>query len=118
MAAALATITVLQETDAIEHIWAMGRLFERGICELIDEYAVPATFLGYPPYPYIEFTLKDEDRNRRIRNAFYVETAGCGALFHPNHHWYVSAAHTESDIHETLDICRRGFEVISQMLQG
>lgn len=116
MAAALATITVLQETDAIKHIWAMGRLFEKGISELIDECDAPAVFHGYPPYPYIEFTLADEDRNRRIRNAFYIETARCGVLFHPNHHWYLSAAHTESDINETLDICRRGFEVISQML--
>lgn len=118
MAAALATITVLQETNAIEHIWTMGRLFEKGITELIDKYDVPAKLLGYPPYPYIDFTLADKDKNRQIRNAFFTETTRCGALFHPNHHWYVSAAHTESDIDETIDICRRGFKIISQMITG
>lgn len=112
MAAAVATITALRETNAIEKIWELGTIFEEGVTTLIEEYGVPAEFVGYPPYPFIRFTLGVESRNAQLKNTFFSKTAQCGVLFHPNHHWYISAAHTESDILETLEVCRRGFEAI------
>ncbi len=118
MAAAITTITILKETDAIAHIWAMGELFEQGIKDLISEYAVPAEFVGYPPYPFIQFTLTNEAENEQVKSAFYAETSRCGALFHPNHHWYISAAHTESNIMGTFEICRKGFEAVCHVIGG
>lgn len=118
MAAAITTITILQETDAIAHIWAMGELFEQGIKELINEYAVPAQFVGYPPYPFIQFTFPDEVKNEQVRRAFFIETTRCGALFHPNHHWYISAAHSEEDIHTTLSICQKGFKAAQKVSES
>lgn len=110
MVAAMTTITILKETNAIEHIWAMGKLFEQGVNDLINEYSVPAEFLGYPPYPFIRFVLPDEQKNEYLKRTFFTTTAKHGVLFHPNHHWYISAAHTEEDIFMTLDICRKGFK--------
>lgn len=116
MAAAITTITILKETDAIPHIWKMGELFEQGIKDLISKYAAPAEFVGYPPYPFIQFILPDQDKNEQFKDAFYKETTRSGALFHPNHHWYISAAHTEADILETLEICRKGFQAACSLV--
>lgn len=114
MAAAITTIKVLQETSAIADIWAMGKLFEQGIKDLINEYSVPAEFVGYPPFPFVQFTLTDEIKNEQAKTAFYAETTRRGAFFHPNHHWYISAAHCEEDIYTTLEICRKGFMAVQQ----
>ena len=118
MAAAITTITILRDTDAIAHIWKMGELFEQGMKDLIRKYAVPAEFIGYPPYPFVRFILPDEVKNERLKEAFYIETTRSGVLFHPNHHWYISAAHTESNIMETLEICRKAFEVACSVVSA
>lgn len=116
MQAAITTITVLKETGAIPYIWRIGELFEKGIKDLITEYNAPAEFAGYPPYPFIKFTLADENLNEKIKRAFFAETACSGILFHPNHHWYICAAHTEADIAETLSVCRKGFERVHEVI--
>ena len=59
MAAAITTISILKETNAIAHIWSMGRLFEQGINKVISEYKIPAKYMGYPPCPFIQFTIQD-----------------------------------------------------------
>jgi glutamate-1-semialdehyde 2,1-aminomutase len=112
MLAAITTISILKETDAIRHIWAMGEIFEKGITSLIKEYSIPANFAGYPPYPYIMFDDQNSAESARVKTSFYKEVTRHGVLFHPNHHWYISAAHTMSDIMQTLDICRQAFAVI------
>lgn len=117
MAAALTTITILRETDAITHIWQMGELFAQGIKNLIREYDLPAELVGYPPYPFISFNASDPAQNKRLTRAFYAETTRQGVFFHPNHHWYISAAHTEADICTTLDVCREGFQAVQREMR-
>ncbi|MDQ1353396.1 MAG: 3-aminobutanoyl-CoA transaminase [Acidobacteriota bacterium] len=118
MAAAITTISILRENKAIPHIWAMGKLFQEGIQDIITEYAVPARIVGYPPFPFIEFTMPDDMEIENAKTIFYSETAKLGVLFHPNHHWYISAAHTEEDIGNTIEVCRRGFELVCKTLNG
>jgi len=112
MAAAMATISVLKESDAIPHIWAMGEMFQRGLSALIDEYEVQAQVVGYPPCPFLLFTAPDENEREAAKMVFYTETTRHGVLLHPNHHWYTCAAHTEDDIAQTLNACRKGFEAV------
>lgn len=116
MAAAITTISILKETNAIAHIWSMGRLFEQGINKVISEYKIPAKYMGYPPCPFIQFTIQDMIKNEQAKTIFYTETTRRGVLFHPNHHWYISAAHTESDILETIEICRQGIKEVHRIL--
>ena len=114
MAAVKATVSVLRESDAIPHIWKIGAAFIEGLRELIAEYGVPAETVGYPPYPFLRFTGADELEVKADKAAFYTETTKCGVLLHPSHHWYISAAHVEEDIVQTLEACRKGFEVIQR----
>ncbi len=117
MVAAIKTIEILRDTNSIEHIWAMGNLFQKGMREIINKCGIAAEVIGYPPYPFLKFKL-DDKRNELAQNLFYTEAARLGVLFHPNHHWYISAAHTEKDILETLETCRRSFKAVSQGIDG
>lgn len=114
MAAVLATVAALKETDAIPHIWKMGTLFLDGLRRLAAEYGAPVEVVGYAPYPYLHFNAPDERAREADKLAFYTETVRRGVLLHPGHHWYVSAAHTEDDIAHTLDACRKGFEAMGR----
>lgn len=109
MVAAKTTISLLQNSDIISHIWRIGTLFKEGVCKLIEEYEIEAFFRGYAPFPYIEFMAKNELERQKIKEIFYTETTKHGVLFHPNHHWYICAAHSEEDIQYTLDVVKKGF---------
>jgi glutamate-1-semialdehyde aminotransferase len=114
MAAVVATVSALKESDAIPHIWKMGTAFLRGLRDLIAEYGVPVEAVGYAPYPFLNFNAPDAREREADKAAFYTETTRGGVLFHPGHHWYISAAHVEDDIAYTLDVCRKGFEAMQR----
>lgn len=110
MTAALTTIKILQETNALEYIWELGKYFQEGIETLISEFNMPIKCPGYPPFPFIQFAVADEALNEKVKRAFFVETARNGVFLHPNHHWYICAAHTKEDIKNTLGVFRFAFK--------
>jgi glutamate-1-semialdehyde 2,1-aminomutase len=118
MVAAITTVSILRDTEAISHIWAMGRLFQEGMQSIIAEFGIQAQVVGYPPFPFIQFVMPDNRKNEEAKTTFYSETTRLGVLFHPNHHWYISAAHTERDIAETLEMCRKGFKETCRIISS
>jgi glutamate-1-semialdehyde 2,1-aminomutase len=115
MAAAKTTILILKESDALHRIWAIGEAFTQGLSSLIAEYGVLAKVVGYPPCPFLRFTATDEGKREAAKAAFFAETTKHGVLFHPNHHWFISAAHTKDDIAYTLEVCRSAFETVNRV---
>lgn len=116
MAAALATISILQESDVITRVWELGKAFQRGLESLIVESGVPAEVIGYPFCPFLRFTATDTAEREAAKLAFYTETTRRGVLFHPSHHWYICGAHTMDDIEQTLDVCRKAFEAAQRAI--
>ncbi|WP_030978370.1 aspartate aminotransferase family protein [Streptomyces sp. NRRL S-1824] len=110
MAAAMATIDVLRHTDALARVWRLGGALQHGLRRLIADYEVAAEVVGYAPMPFLRFTDADPQRRDEVRNRFYVTAVAGGALLHPDHQWFVSAAHTDDDIQATLDVCRVAME--------
>jgi glutamate-1-semialdehyde aminotransferase len=110
MAAALTTISILRDTDAIARIWELGERLQTGLREAIEESQIRATVLGLPPCPFLDFGVEDPARRASLETSFYSEVARQGILLHPSHHWYVSAAHTENQIDWTIDVCKDAFE--------
>jgi glutamate-1-semialdehyde 2,1-aminomutase len=45
-----------------------------------------------------------------VKTAFCSAAVSSGVLLHPNHQWYLSAAHTEDDIDTSLDVCASAAE--------
>lgn len=114
MAAALQTIDILRETDALARIWKLGALLQAGLRDAINATGAQAETVGYPPMPFVRFTHPDPARQARQRDRFFTETARRGLLLHSNHHWYISSAHTEQDIAVTVAACRQAFETAGE----
>lgn len=106
MAAALATIDILRGTDALDRIWALGTALQDGLREVIGEFEVDAEVVGYPPAPFLRFHGADERRRQDLTRQFFIRTTHDGVLLHPDHQWFVSAAHTPTDIDFTIEVCR------------
>lgn len=106
MVAALTTISILQDTDAITTLWDRGSKFQLGLAALIEELDVQAEVVGYAPSPFLRFHRGQD----QVKHRFYVEATRRGLLLHPDHQWFLSAAHTEEDVGFSLEVCRDALE--------
>jgi len=109
-AAALATLQVLEQTDAIGHIRRIGGLLVDGLTEQARRHGVALLPPGQPAMPVVRFA--DDPERRRIRRWCALVTEG-GAFAHPAHNWFVSAAHTTSDVTRTLEATERAFRTLA-----
>ena len=111
MYAALATIKELQERDGIKYMWNMGQKLMDGLSEIMTEEDVPFKVSGLPPIPTFKFTDPDEERRSQIHKVFYSELVKRGVIFHPNHHWFLSLAHTNEDLEKSLEASRESIRL-------
>jgi glutamate-1-semialdehyde aminotransferase len=118
MAAAITTIGILRDTDALDRIWTMGRMLQSGLREMVAESDLPVAVVGYPPMPFLRFEVDDPALRSMLERAFFAATTRGGVLFHPRHQWFLSAAHTEQDIDATLDVCRIAFGAAAQVAEA
>ncbi|MEW5960372.1 MAG: aminotransferase class III-fold pyridoxal phosphate-dependent enzyme [Chloroflexota bacterium] len=116
MAAAVATINKLRQGQVIAHLWRIGQGLLAGLNRLAQETGVEAEAIGLPPMPFLVFTDPDPEIRETARYIFYRETTRRGILFHPNHHWFVCAAHTEQDLAHTLEISEGAFRRVKKEL--
>jgi glutamate-1-semialdehyde aminotransferase len=115
MAAAMATLDVVDREPVAEHVWNLGQMLIDGLNEGAARHGVPALAFGepLPPMPFLRFEAADPARNDRLTATFYRRALALGVLFHPRHLWFVSYAHTESDIRRTLAIADECFYAAS-----
>lgn len=116
MAAAVATINKLRREQVIPHLWRIGQGLLDGLSRLAQEVGVEAEVVGLPPMPFLVFTDANPAIRETARHVFYSETTRRGLLFHPNHHWFVSHAHTEQDLAHTLEISEAAFRLVKKKL--
>lgn len=112
MAAAVTTLEIVNNSDVIERIHKLGDYFRKETEKLIKKYSIPAKFLGYPPFPFLEFTFEDQKELENVKKTFYGEVVNLGVFVHPNHHWYISGSHTKEDIDRTVSVFEKGFKLI------
>jgi glutamate-1-semialdehyde 2,1-aminomutase len=116
MAAAVATIQKLRREQVIPHLWRIGQGLLDGLNLLVQDMGVEARTMGLPPMPYLVFTDRDPAVRETAKQVFYRETTRRGVLFHPNHHWFVSAAHTDQDLAHALEVSAEALRVVGQEL--
>ncbi len=104
MAAALATLDILDRRDVVGNVWRLGERLIAGLDAAARAAGVPAAVYGepLPPMPFMRFTHPDPARNDRLRDCFYAEMLAQGILLHPRHLWFISDAHQDADIDRTL----------------
>lgn len=112
MVASLASISELEKKHVLKHIWKIGRRLVDGLQEIIRGQEIDAKVVPMPPMPFIKFTYKDPDKRQKSKDTFYTEVVKRGVMVFPNHHWFVSYAHTQQDLDKTLEICRGSLKTV------
>ncbi len=107
MAAALATISEIEENNGIDYMWRQGNKLIDGMEEIIAETGVDARMIGLAPLPMLKFTGPNADTNEALRNVFFGRSTERGIMLHPEHNGFLSMAHTDEDVETTLDVARR-----------
>jgi glutamate-1-semialdehyde 2,1-aminomutase len=110
MAAALATIDVLEAEDGPLHMRAMGQRFRDGIAAQAARYGVGVRQSGPPQMPTILF---DNDADHATGSRFASEALKRGVYLHPKHNMFLSNAHGAADIDVALSVTDEAFAVIA-----
>jgi len=128
IAAALATIQELEDTNAIDHMWQIGKQLSDGLKDLIESRKVKAEVIGVPIMPFLIFGDKADyektwyekiyeegdpgtEEDKRLMNVFYSETIKRGVFFHPRHHWFSCLSHTDEDVKKTLQVAEQALDI-------
>jgi glutamate-1-semialdehyde 2,1-aminomutase len=112
MAASLATLKELQACGGIERMRTMGEKLRAGMLAQARSAGFEVTYSGPPALPYMTFKA-DAGHYDRAR-VFCGVCARGGIYFHPHHNWFISAAHTERDIEQTLNVTEQAFAAVAK----
>jgi glutamate-1-semialdehyde 2,1-aminomutase len=111
MAAAIATLNVIEKSDYLERMIATGWMLRDGL----DRQAASHGFLlrqtGPVQMPQIFFA---DDADFRLKYCWTEEALTRGVYLHPYHNMFISAALTESDVKMTLEITDQAFEALKR----
>jgi glutamate-1-semialdehyde 2,1-aminomutase len=113
MAASMATIELLRETNGAEYMDAIGQKFMAGLRDQASSHGFQVVVNGPGAMPFLRFA---DDPDWAIANAFSNEAIKRGVLLHPRHNWFVSTAHTDADIATALDMTDESFGALRSSL--
>jgi glutamate-1-semialdehyde aminotransferase len=114
IAAALSTLAVLRDTDALARLWRLGTRLQSGLAQVARQEHVPVKVVGLPPMPFHVFGYQDPSLTEGASEVFSRETWRQGVIFHPRHHWFVCATMTESDIDNAIAAAQYGYRIVAQ----
>jgi glutamate-1-semialdehyde 2,1-aminomutase len=115
MAASIATITKLRDTNAVGLMSASGERLRAGLQAQARKYGLALRQSGPAQMPVFLF---EGDEDRSLGSRFCLEALNRGVYFHPTHTMFLSAAHTSEIIDETLEITEEAFKAVAQVHEG
>jgi glutamate-1-semialdehyde 2,1-aminomutase len=118
VAAAIGTIEVLESGNIIQRIFQLGQQLMEGLREINKRYNSNLLVQGLGPMLHAGFThLTEVNDYRDVLTYDKIKLAKFIAGMHDNGVriigrglWYISAAHTEEDIHKALEISSNVFK--------
>ncbi|MHC5280866.1 glutamate-1-semialdehyde 2,1-aminomutase [Listeria kieliensis] len=119
----IACLEVLQEEGLYDRFEKLGRMLKDGILSAAKEYQIPVTvnqIVGALTVFFTDKTVRNyEDAQNTDGEAFAQFFKGMreeGILLAASKYeaWFVTTAHTESDIEETLEAVRRVFKKMAE----
>lgn len=110
MAAALATLRIIRETDYLERIAALGEKLRTGLHAAAARHGFTLRQSGPVQMPLIMFA---DDPDVRFGYAWATEMLDRGVYVHPWHNMFLSAAMTEADIDAAIDAADGAFAAIA-----
>lgn len=112
MAAAIATIKTLRDTNAIASMNAAGERLRSGLDAAARKHGLSLRQTGPVSMPMVLF---DGDAEFRKADAFCSAALREGAYFHPRHNMFLSAAHTAGDVDLALQAADAGMAAAAQV---
>jgi glutamate-1-semialdehyde 2,1-aminomutase len=112
MAAALATLDVLEAENGPEQMRRMGQRLRDGIAAQARRHGVGVRQSGPPQMPTILF---DDDADCAKGSRFVLEALHRGVYLHPKHNMFLSLAHTVADIDHALSVTDQAFKVVASL---
>ncbi len=100
MAAALATIRILEETDGITTMRTAGAQLQEGLAAQARAHGFDVSVTGPPAMPLLLF---GDDPQFAKAKAWSGACARHGVYLHPVHNWFLSTAHDASVIDAALE---------------
>jgi glutamate-1-semialdehyde 2,1-aminomutase len=99
MAAALATLDVLEQTDGIATMRAAGTRLQEGLRAQAASHGLTVSVSGPPQLPFLTFA--DDPKFERAVT-WSGACARNGVYLHPVHNWFISTAHDDATIDRAL----------------
>ncbi|WP_425258887.1 aminotransferase class III-fold pyridoxal phosphate-dependent enzyme [Rubrivivax sp. RP6-9] len=120
MAAALATLRIVEERHVADHVWALGQRLIDGLNAITHELEIPAVSHGepFPPMPFLWFRHPHPQKNEALRTAFFDAMLERGVLLHPRHMWFISHAHQGTDIDTTLEHAHSAMRIAREQIRA
>jgi glutamate-1-semialdehyde 2,1-aminomutase len=100
MGAAMATLDLLAEPGAQEHLDMIGRRLTNELAAQAAAHGQELLVSGPPAMPHVRFAGDDD---YALACSFAQRMALEGSLVHPVHNWFLSLAHMPADIDRTLE---------------
>ena len=111
LAAGLATLQVLRGRDVVAHLERVGTQFRDGMAALAARHGLPLRQTGPVQMPMLSF---QNDAGHRLATAFCSAAVERGLYLHPWHNMFFSAAHTEADVSEALQIADAALAAVAR----
>jgi glutamate-1-semialdehyde 2,1-aminomutase len=111
MAASLATLKLLRESDYLENTIALGEHLRTGLADLARRHGVDFQQSGPPQMPLFLF---GGDTDFRQGYCWGVEMLKRGVYVHPWHNMFICDALTEADIGLTLEAADASFAALKE----
>lgn len=111
MSAALATLKELKRIDAPALILEKGKKLFVGMMGIANDHGFSLKITGAPSMPYVRI---DGENWLTLTQHWCGECTKRGAYFVSHHNWFVTAAHTDDDIKDTLVIVDDAFKALKK----
>lgn len=113
LAAANATMQILESEPAIDTIWETGAALMAGFDSLGEKHGVPLTCHGYPPMSCQKFAYEDAELSTDAWTLLLQEMAQRGVLLRRGGVLFITYSHGDAEIEETLAALDESLAVIA-----
>jgi glutamate-1-semialdehyde 2,1-aminomutase len=111
MAAAIETLRQIRETDYLERMEASGRRLREGLQQQAASHGFGLRQTGPVQMPIVLF---EDDPDFRVGYGWVSQCLRRGVYLSPYHNMFLSAAHTEVEIAQTLAATDEAFEALKR----
>jgi glutamate-1-semialdehyde aminotransferase len=112
IAAALATLDVMEKHDYWAHCWKLGAQLQDGYRAVAKEFDLASITdcIGLPPWSVVTFVDQAPWTGMQLKTLFQQEMLRHGILFSGSQ--FISLAHTTDDIAKTVEAYRHAMRVL------